>query len=77
MKILKTIVSLPFFILFFKILNDYQTMLVAYGIFIAVTLIYYIYAEKYRIAEAIIITAICFVLGLYLPVSIGRLSLPF
>jgi|GEM_PF-5674506 len=77
MKILKTIVSTPFFILFFKLLNMYQPMLIAYPIFAVATLVYYIYVEKYRLAEAIIITAICFGLGLYLPVNIGKLTLPF
>jgi hypothetical protein len=77
MKLLRTIVSVPFFILFFKILTDYLPMLPAYGVFAIVTIVYYIYVEKYRIAEAIIITAACFLLGLYLPVSIGKFTLPF
>ncbi len=77
MKLLKTIISIPFFILLFKVLNDYQTMIIAYGIFAVITLLYYIYVEKNRIAEAIIITAVCFALGFFLPISIGKLALPF
>ncbi len=77
MKILKTIVSIPFFILLFKILDNYQTIMIAGAIFAAVTLVYYIYVEKYRLAEGIIITAVCLALGLYLPISIGKLALPF
>ena len=77
MKIVRTIVSIPFFILLFKILNDYQSMLVAYSLFGVLTLLYYIFIDKYRAAEAIIITAVCFALGYFAPVSVGRIPLPF